>query len=92
MVKKILTILGISLVVLFVLAITLPFVFAGKIKDLARKEMNENLRAKSGFSDVSLSFFRHFPQVSVDLINCTSPVRQILPKIPCLRPIGLMWP
>ncbi|HQD10108.1 MAG TPA: AsmA family protein, partial [Flavihumibacter sp.] len=67
MVKKILTILGISLVVLFVLAITLPFVFAGKIKDLARKEMNENLRAKSGFSDVSLSFFRHFPQVSVGL-------------------------
>lgn len=67
MVKKILTILGITLVVLFVLAISLPFIFSGKIKELARKEMNKNLNAKSGFSDVSLSFFRHFPQVSVGL-------------------------
>lgn len=67
MVKKILIILGISIAVLFVLAIGLPFVFSGKIKDLARKEMNKNLNAKSGFSDVSLSLFRHFPQVSVGL-------------------------
>ncbi|MFT4024149.1 MAG: AsmA family protein [Flavihumibacter sp.] len=67
MVKKILTILGISLVVLFLLALILPFAFAGKIKDLARKQLNENLNAKAGFADVSLSFFRHFPRVSVGL-------------------------
>ncbi len=67
MVKKILAVTGALVLLLLVMAIALPFVFSGKIKDLARKEMNNQLNARSGFEDVSISFFRHFPRVSVGL-------------------------
>lgn len=67
MLKKIFAIVGILILLLLLAAIAAPFLFSGKLKAMAKKEMNEQLNAKSGFSDVSLSFFRHFPQVSVGL-------------------------
>ncbi|KIC93629.1 AsmA-like C-terminal region-containing protein [Flavihumibacter solisilvae] len=67
MLKKILVITGIFLLVLVVFAVAAPFIFSGKLKSLAKKEMNEKLKAKSDFKDVNLSFFRHFPKVSVGL-------------------------
>ena len=67
MLKKILVITGIFLLALVVFAVAAPFIFSGKLKSLAKKEMNENLKAKSDFKDVNLSFFRHFPKVSVGL-------------------------
>ncbi|GAO44366.1 AsmA family protein [Flavihumibacter petaseus] len=67
MMKKVLTTLGIILLVLFVLAFAAPLLFGGKLKAIAKKEMNEKIRGKSGFSDVSISLFRHFPRVSVGL-------------------------
>lgn len=65
--KKILTYTGISLLALLVLAFALPFLFKDKIVQLVKSEIDKNVDAKVEFKDVSLSFFRHFPKVSVGL-------------------------
>ncbi|KYP14477.1 AsmA-like C-terminal region-containing protein [Flavihumibacter sp. CACIAM 22H1] len=67
MLKRILAILGILLVLLLVAAIAIPLLFGDKLKALAKTEMNKQLNAPSGFEDVSISFFRHFPRLSVGL-------------------------
>lgn len=67
MAKKILKIVGISLLVLLVLAFTLPLVFKGKILNIAKKEVNNAVNAKVDFEDVSISFFRNFPRLAVGL-------------------------
>lgn len=65
--KKILKIIGISLLVIIVLLIALPFVFQSQIKSLVKNAINHNLNAKVEFSDVSLGLFRSFPQAHVEV-------------------------
>lgn len=65
--KKILKITGITLLLLIAVAFAAPFIFKGKIISLVKKEINNSINAKADFKDVSISFFRHFPKVSVAL-------------------------
>ncbi|MCX7546741.1 AsmA family protein [Xanthomarina sp. F1114] len=65
--KKILKITGITLLVLVLLLISIPFLFQSKIKEIVKRTINENLNAHVEFSDVSLSFIRSFPQAQVDV-------------------------
>ncbi|OQP39892.1 hypothetical protein A4H97_16870 [Niastella yeongjuensis] len=67
MLKKILKITGISLGVLLVILFVAPFIFKGKIISIAKEQINKNINAQVDFKDLSLSFFRHFPRVSVAL-------------------------
>lgn len=67
MLKKILKITGITLLVLIVILFTAPFIFKGKILKIAKEQINKNINAKAEFKDLSLSFFRRFPRVSVAL-------------------------
>ncbi|WP_276485929.1 AsmA-like C-terminal region-containing protein [Paraflavitalea pollutisoli] len=67
MLKKILKITGISLLVLVVILFTAPFIFKGKIVKIAKEQINKNINAKADFKDVSISFFRRFPRVSLAL-------------------------
>jgi hypothetical protein len=67
MLKKILKITGISLGVLLVILFVAPFIFKGKIIAIAKEQINKNINAQVDFKDLSLSFFRHFPRVSVAL-------------------------
>jgi hypothetical protein len=69
MFKKILKIVGISLLVLIVLAFTLPYIFKGKIVALVKTEINQQLNATVDFKDVDISIFRHFPKLAVGLNN-----------------------
>ncbi len=69
MLKKILKITAITLAVLIALALTLPFIFKGKILALAREQVNKNINATVDFSDVDISLFRHFPRLAVGLEN-----------------------
>jgi AsmA-like C-terminal region len=46
-----------------------PYIFKGKIISLVKREINKSLDAKVDFKDVDISFFRHFPKVSVGLNN-----------------------
>ncbi|MFL5748644.1 MAG: AsmA family protein, partial [Niastella sp.] len=67
MLRKILKITGISLGVLLVILFVAPFIFKGKIIAIAKEQINKNINAQVNFKDLSLSFFRHFPRVSVAL-------------------------
>jgi uncharacterized protein involved in outer membrane biogenesis len=42
-------------------------VFKGKILTIVKSSINKNVNAKVDFKDLSLSFFRHFPRVSLAL-------------------------
>ncbi len=65
--KKIAKITGLVVLVLLLIAFILPFAFKGKITNIAKSEINKNLNAQVDFSDISLSFFRHFPNLAVGL-------------------------
>ncbi|TXE06786.1 AsmA family protein [Gelidibacter salicanalis] len=65
--KKFFKITGITLAILIVLLIALPFVFQSQIKGMVKKFINQNLNANVEFSDVSLSLFRSFPQAHVEV-------------------------
>src|SRR5215216_6374014 len=65
--KKIFKITAFTLLFLVALAFAAPYLFKGKILSLLKKEINSSINAKADFKDVSISFFRHFPKVSVAL-------------------------
>ena len=67
MLKRILKITLIVLLVLIGVAFAAPFLFKGKITELAKKEINNSLNAKVDFADVNISFFKHFPRVALGL-------------------------
>ena len=66
---KILKITGIAFGSILLLLFLLPYLFPGtiaqKIKDLA----NESINGKLNFSDARLSFFNHFPALTLTLYN-----------------------
>lgn len=65
--KKALLIIGIVFVVLLGALLILPIAFKDQIKAVVVEQANENLNAKVGFEDFSLSFIRNFPHASVGL-------------------------
>ncbi|MDX1719984.1 MAG: AsmA-like C-terminal region-containing protein, partial [Salegentibacter mishustinae] len=67
--KKALKIIGIVLLVIVVILVAAPFLFESQIKDYVRKTANESVDAQVEFSDMSLSFFRSFPQATVVIEN-----------------------
>ena len=67
--NKILKITGIALLVLITFVWTAPYLFKGKIINLVRTQINKNLRAHVNFSDVDISWFRHFPKIALGLDN-----------------------
>ena len=67
MLKKILKYTGISVLVLFIVALILPFLFKDKIIALVKEEANKSLNAKLDFKDVNLSLIRSFPNFSIAL-------------------------
>lgn len=67
--KKVFKIIGIVLLVIVVILVAAPFLFESQIKDYVRKTANESVDAQVEFSDISLSFFRSFPQATVVIEN-----------------------
>lgn len=67
--KKVFKIIGIVLLIIVVILIAAPFLFESQIKDYVRKTANESVNAQVEFSDISLSFFRSFPQATVIIEN-----------------------
>ena len=65
--KKFLKIFFIVLFLLIGLLFATPYIFKSKIISLVKKEVNKNLTAKVDFKAVDISFFRHFPKVSIGL-------------------------
>ncbi|MBS1656063.1 MAG: AsmA family protein, partial [Bacteroidetes bacterium] len=65
--KKTLKITAIILLLLAGTAFAIPVLFKKQITELIKKEVNKSLVAKVDFTDVSLSLFRHFPKVSIQV-------------------------
>ncbi len=65
--KKGLKIAGITLAVLLIILITIPYFFSGKIESIVKKEANEMLNAEFDFSSLSISLIRNFPKASISL-------------------------
>jgi len=58
---------GITFVVILGLLFLIPILFADTIKEQIKKTANEKLSAELNYSDVSLSFFHHFPSLTLTL-------------------------
>ncbi|GAB4093651.1 hypothetical protein [Flaviaesturariibacter terrae] len=67
MIKKIARIAGVTLGVLLLLLALAPFLFRKQLIAAVKTGLNKNLAARVDFKDVSLSFFRRFPKVSVSV-------------------------
>jgi hypothetical protein len=66
--KKFLKISGITLLVLILALIALPFLFKGKIIEMARQEANKSLNATVNFSDdIGINIFSSFPKLTVSM-------------------------
>lgn len=64
---KIMKYVGITFVVILGLLFLTPILFADQIKEQIKKTANERLSAELNYSDVSVSFFRHFPSLTLTL-------------------------
>jgi hypothetical protein len=67
MIKKIAKTIAIVVGCILLVAFAAPFLFKNKILALVKKEVNQQLNATVNFSDVSISFFSHFPKVGIDV-------------------------
>ncbi|MGZ3864994.1 MAG: hypothetical protein ACXVC6_11625 [Bacteroidia bacterium] len=67
--KKFLKWTGISLLILLVLVIALPFMFKGKLIQLAKDEANKSLNAKVDFGEFDLTIFSSFPDFRFSINN-----------------------
>ena len=65
--KKMLRILLITLGVILLLLILLPIVFKSKIEAMVKEKVNEEVHATVDWSRFNLSFFRGFPDLSINL-------------------------
>ncbi|HMH34072.1 MAG TPA: AsmA-like C-terminal region-containing protein [Puia sp.] len=66
---KILKITGLALLILIGFAWAAPYLFKGKITQIIQSRINKDLKAHVHFTDLSISWFRHFPQISLGLEN-----------------------
>ncbi len=72
--KKSLKVIGISLCVvllLFVLLIFSPFLFKDKLAGIVKSTANKNLKTELNFSGMDVSFFNHFPVLTITLSDFT---------------------
>lgn len=64
---KILKVCGITLASIFVLLFLLPILFPGQIEEKIKGWANQSINAKLEFSKARLSFFEHFPTLTLTL-------------------------
>ena len=67
--KKFLKWTSITLLVIIVLLVTLPFLFKDKLVAIAKEQANKNLNAKVDFGDFDLSIFASFPDFRFSIEN-----------------------
>lgn len=65
--KRILKIIGSIFLVLLLLLIASPFLFKGKLEDLLKKTINDNLNAQVSWESLDISLLKNFPDATVTL-------------------------
>ncbi|PVX46443.1 AsmA protein [Flavobacterium sp. 103] len=66
---KILKYTGITLVSLLALMFITPLIFSDKIKEQVKKTANEKLNGELNYSEAKVSFFTHFPSLTLTLTD-----------------------
>ena len=69
--KKALKFSAITIGLLLVLIVVLPFALKGKIEKAVQAEINKNLNAVVTFDEVGVSLLRHFPDLTVNVKKLT---------------------
>src|SRR3954465_10476049 len=69
--KRVLVIVGGLLALVLVLFLVLPLLFKNQIASKAKEAANRNLNAKVDWRDAGLTFFRHFPNLTLRLDDLT---------------------
>jgi AsmA protein len=59
--------IGISLAIILTLMFVTPLIFSDKIKEEIKKTANKKLAGEMNYSDVNVSFFKHFPSLTLTL-------------------------
>jgi AsmA protein len=67
--KKALKISGIVFLAVVLILITAPFLFQDKIKQEVKNLANKSLKSELNFTDMNVSFFSHFPYLTLTLTN-----------------------
>lgn len=67
--RKTLTVFAILFLLLIISAFAIPVFFKKPITNLVKKEINKNIEAVVDFRDVNLSLIKHFPKISISLID-----------------------
>jgi hypothetical protein len=65
--KKFFKIFGVVIIVFIAVLLIVPFAFRGKIDGIIKKEANDMLNAKFDYSKLGISFFKNFPNASLNL-------------------------
>ncbi|WP_146186547.1 AsmA family protein [Pedobacter sp. HMWF019] len=69
--KKVLKITGISLITIVLLLFVTPYLLPDTISKEAQKWVNKNIQGEVKFGQSSLSFFKHFPSLTLSLNDFT---------------------
>ncbi|GGG19074.1 hypothetical protein GCM10011344_19580 [Dokdonia pacifica] len=67
--KRILKIIGSIFLVLLILLIVSPFLFKGKLEDLLKNTINQNVNAQVAWESLDISLIKNFPDATVTLTN-----------------------
>ena len=59
--------LGIGIIILLSVMFLTPFAFSGKLKEEIKKSANKKLKGELNYSDINVSFFKHFPSLTLTL-------------------------
>lgn len=59
--------IGITITVILALMFVTPYIFSDKIKEEIKKTANQKLAGEMNYSDVNVSFFKHFPSLTLTL-------------------------
>lgn len=66
-IKKTLKVTGITLAVLLIILILIPFIFGKQIKQAVKDYINKEVNATVYFEDIGIGIFRNFPNLTVSL-------------------------
>src|SRR3954466_6371870 len=69
---RMLAIVGTVLVLVLALLFVLPLLFRDRIAERAKTEVNATLNARVDWRDAGLTFFRHFPNLTLTLDDLTA--------------------
>ena len=83
--KKVIKIVGATIVAIIIILMVLPLAFKGKIETLVKQEGNKLLNAQFDFESLDISLLSQFPQASVTLENFWLKVSASLKMTLCFR-------